>query len=95
MPNKINIGQKIKEKKEQLGLKTTELANKTNIDKRQAYRIYKKKSIDTDVLYDLSIQLNYDFFKLYSEELANKIASVTKESLWHYCHADALSLESI
>ena len=81
MPNKINIGQKRKEKKEQLGLKTTELANKTNIDKRQAYRIYKKKSIDTDVLYDLSIQLNYDFFKLYSEELANKIASVTKESL--------------
>lgn len=74
MPNKINIGQEIKEKKEQLGLKTTELANKTNIDKRQAFRIYKKKSIDTDVLFDLSIQLKYDFFKLYSEELADKIA---------------------
>ena len=74
MPNKINIGQEIKKKKEQLGLKTTELANEANIDRRQAYRIYKKKSVDTDVLYDLSIQLNYDFFKLYSEELAGKIA---------------------
>lgn len=74
MPNKINIGQEIKEKKEQLGLKSTELAKKTNINKRQAYRIYKKKSIDTDVLFDLSIQLKYDFFKLYSEELADRIA---------------------
>lgn len=74
MPNKINIGQEIKEKKEQLGLKTAELANEANIDRRQAYRIYKKKSIDTDVLFDLSIQLKYDFFKLYSKELADKIA---------------------
>ena len=74
MPNKINIGQEIKEKKEQLGLKTAELANEANIDRRQAYRIYKKKSIDTDVLFDLSIQLKYDFFKLYSDELADRIA---------------------
>jgi len=74
MTNKINIGQEIKEKKEQLGLRTTELAIKTNIDKRQAYRIFKKKSIDTDVLFDLSIQLKYDFFKLYSDELADRIA---------------------
>lgn len=74
MSNNINIGQEIKEKKEQLGLKTTELADRTNIDKRQAYRIYKKKSIDTDVLFDISIQLKYDFFKLYSDELAGKIA---------------------
>ncbi len=74
MANKINIGQEIKEKKEQLGLRTTELAIKTNIDKRQAYRIFKKKSIDTDVLFDLSIQLKYDFFKLYSDELADRIA---------------------
>jgi transcriptional regulator with XRE-family HTH domain len=74
MPNKINIGQEIKKKKEQLGLKTTELANEANIDRRQAYRIYKRKSIDTDVLFDLSIQLKYDFFKLYSDELADRIA---------------------
>lgn len=74
MSNKINIGQAIKEKKEQLGLGTTELANKTNIDKRQVYRIFKKKSIDTDELFELSTQLNYDFFKLYSDELADRIA---------------------
>jgi len=74
MSNKINIGQEIKEKKEQLGLKTTEFANKTNIDERQAYRIYKKKSIDTDVLFEISLQLKYDFFKLYSDELTDRIA---------------------
>ena len=79
MANKINIGQVIQEKKEQLGFGTTELANKTYIDKRRLYRIFKKKSIDTDDLFELSIQLSCDFFKLYSDELA-KVLNVTKES---------------
>ena len=74
MTNKINIGQEIKEKKEQLGLRTTELANKTHIEKRRLYRIFKKKSIDTDDLFELSTQLGCDFFKLYSDELADRIA---------------------
>lgn len=78
MANKIIIGPVIQEKKEQLGLGTTELANKTHIEKRRLYRIFKKKSIDTDDLFELSIQLGFDFFKLYSEELSGRIAQCDK-----------------
>jgi len=74
MVSKINIGQEIKEKMKQQSIGATKLANKTHIDRRRLYRIFKKKSIDTDDLFELSIQLGCDFFKLYSDEFANRIA---------------------
>ena len=74
MANKINIGQKIKEKMEQGSVGVTELSNKTHIDRRRLYRIFNKKSIDTDDLFELSVQLKFDFFKLYSEEYADRNA---------------------
>lgn len=80
MASKINIGQEIKEKVTSGSVGVTELSNKTHIDRRRLYRIFKKKSIDTDDLYELSIQLGCDFFKRYSDELA-KVLNVTKESL--------------
>ena len=74
MANKINIGQKIKEKMEQGSVGVTELSNKTHIDRRRLYRIFNQKSIDTDDLFELSVQLKFDFFKLYSEEYADRNA---------------------
>jgi len=56
------------------GIGVTELSNKTHIERRRLYRIFKKKSIDTDILFNLSVQLKCDFFKLYSDELADRIA---------------------
>lgn len=80
MVSKINIGQEIKEKMASGGIGVTELSNKTHIERRRLYRIFKKKSIDTDVLFNLSVQLKCDFFKLYSEELSGGLLNVTKES---------------
>lgn len=74
MSKQINIGQLIKEEIEHKGLSRTCLAKESFIDRRQLYRIFKRKSIDTDILFNLSVQLKHDFFKLYSEELAKKIA---------------------
>ena len=51
MVSKINIGQEIKEKMTSVGIGVTELSNKTHIERRRLYRIFKKKSIDTDILF--------------------------------------------
>ena len=59
---------------EQGSVGVTELSNKTHIDRRRLYRIFNKKSIDTDDLFELSVQLKFDFFKLYSEEYADRNA---------------------
>lgn len=74
MASKINIGQEIKERIKQQSIGVTELSNKTHIERRRLYRIFKKKSIDTDDLFELSVQLGCDFFKLYSDEFADRIA---------------------
>lgn len=74
MSKQINIGQLIKEEIERQDQNRTNLAKESFIDRRQLYRIYNRKSIDTDILFNLSVQLKHDFFKLYSEELTKKIA---------------------
>lgn len=43
MVSKINIGQEIKEKMASGGIGVTELSNKTHIERRRLYRIFKKK----------------------------------------------------
>ena len=74
MASKINIGQLIKEEIDRQGQNKSNLALESHIERRQIYRIFKRKSIDTDVLFNLSVQLKCDFFKLYSDELADRIA---------------------
>lgn len=36
------------------------------------YNIFKRKTIDTGELMKISLTLNYDFFKVYSDEFMNK-----------------------
>ena len=74
MASKINIGQLIKEEINRQGQNRSNLALESHIERRQIYRIFKRKSIDTDVLFEISLQLKYDFFKLYSDELTDRIA---------------------
>lgn len=74
MSNQINIGQLIKEEINRQGQNRSNLALESHIERRQIYRIFKRKSIDTDVLFEISLQLKYDFFKLYSDELTDRIA---------------------
>lgn len=73
MSNQINIGQLIKEEINRQGQNRSNLALESHIERRQIYRIFKRKSIDTDVLFEISLQLKYDFFKLYSDELTDRI----------------------
>lgn len=45
------------------------LAKKICCARPNIYYIFSKESINTDLLLRISIALNYDFFKIYSEQL--------------------------
>ena len=51
------------------GHTVTWLACKLSYSRTNVYKIYDKKSIDTDLLLRISSILQYDFFGLYSREL--------------------------
>ena len=64
----IHIGAKIKEKANELKMRSTDLAHAINTTRQNVNTIYKRKSIDTDQLLAISKALNFNFFNLYQEE---------------------------
>ena len=70
----INIGEKVKLRAKQLRIGPTELGKLIDTSKQNVYGIYKRKSIDAEILRKLSAALNYDFFEYYRiPEDTNKI----------------------
>lgn len=61
----LNIGEKIKQRAKELRIGPTELGKMINTSKQNVYGIYKRKSIDTDLLRKISKALNCDFFRYY------------------------------
>lgn len=61
----LNIGEKIKQRAKELRIGPTELGKMINTSKQNVYGIYKRKSIDTDLLRKISKALNCDFFQYY------------------------------
>ena len=47
------------------------LAKQLYCDRTNVYKIFHKASIDCELLLEISIVLNYDFFKIYSKLVAN------------------------
>lgn len=45
------------------------LAKELAYSRTNVYKIYDKSSIDTEVLLRISVILEYDFFRLYSDEV--------------------------
>ena len=75
----IHIGEKIKQRAEELRIGSTELGKLVNTSKQNVYGIYKRKSIDSEMLRKLAKALDYDFFQYYNIEttlLANEPVSV-------------------
>ncbi len=68
----LHIGSIIKQKMIEQNRTVVWLAQQLSCGRANVYKIFDKHSIDTEVLKKLSIILNFDFFKLYSEEIANK-----------------------
>lgn len=62
------IGKRIKEILKQKRYTAVWFAKEINCDRRNVYNIFKRSSIDTELLKRISIVLNHDFFKDLSED---------------------------
>lgn len=82
--SKLHIGKKIKEVWRKSRMKGTEFAAAINRDRQVIYDIFKRESIDTELLQNIGKVLNHDFFSYYSNEIAeprDKFGFATKEEL--------------
>ena len=61
----VRIGQLIKERVDASGMSKSEFARRINTTPQNAYGIFKRKSIDTDMLKRIGEVLGYDFFNHY------------------------------
>lgn len=74
----IPIGKLIQEKLEEKGLTAIWLAEQIPCGRANVYKIFNKHSIDTEMLRRISIILEYDFFRCYSQQLKEE-RDVSKE----------------
>ena len=65
----IVIGKIIEEELRRQERTVTWLSRKIHCDRRNVYDIFSRSSIDTDLLYRISIALNTDFFSYFSLNL--------------------------
>ncbi|WP_298455850.1 XRE family transcriptional regulator [uncultured Prevotella sp.] len=68
---KTTIGQMIKAKLRERKQSVVWFAGQLECSRTNIYKIFKKNSIDTDELMKISLILDYDFFKIYSDKLKN------------------------
>lgn len=64
----LHIGEKIKARAKELRIGPTELASLVNTSKQNIYGIYKRKTLDSDLLKKLSLALKHDFFSYYYDK---------------------------
>lgn len=69
--SKIHIGHLIQQQIKEQGRSVTWFAQRLNYDRSNAYKIFSKPHIDTDLLLTISKVLNYNFFNNYSEQLTD------------------------
>ena len=62
----IHIGAQIEQRAIELRMGPTELSKLISTSKQNVYGIFKRKSIDSDLLLRMCIILDYDFFQLYT-----------------------------
>ena len=64
-----HIGAMVKQRAKELRIGPTELGAKINTSKQNVYGIYKRKSLDSRLLWKLCVALQFDFFRTYSQSL--------------------------
>jgi len=66
----LHLGQEIRKVLKKRKIKVVDFARTINTDRNNVYDIYRRKSIDTDLLIKISDALNHDFFADISEALS-------------------------
>lgn len=69
----MHIGELVRARAKELKIGSTELAKRINTSKQNVYGIYKRDSIDTQLLDKLCKALDYDFFKHFSGANSGKL----------------------
>lgn len=73
MADNINIGQEIHQELQRQGRTIAWLSRQLGTSRMACYRIFDCYSIDTQLLRRISLLLEHDFFKLYSESLIEEL----------------------
>ena len=63
---KLHIGKIVEKKLREQGRSPSWLARQLHCDRTNIYKIFKRESIDTNLLQRISAALDYDFFHLFS-----------------------------
>lgn len=69
----VHIGSEIKKMMHQRQMSVVGLSRELGCHRTHVYRIFESSSIDSCVLARLSIILQFDFFRLYSTDIAPKL----------------------
>lgn len=75
----VHIGNLIKEELTRQERSVTWFANKLCCERTNVYSIFKRKSIDTDLLQRISNILNHNFFLYYIKDTQNRDLNSTKQ----------------
>jgi transcriptional regulator with XRE-family HTH domain len=75
----IHIGNKIKMVFNKKGMTISEFGRRINKSRENVYDIFKRKTIDTELLLTISNILEHDFFQYYTP-LKNEIVKLNKEN---------------
>jgi hypothetical protein len=71
--NEVNIGAEVKKVAKTRRMTSASIAKKLGNTRSNMNHIFKRKAIDTDLLYELSIILDFNFFDLYADSLRKKM----------------------
>ena len=77
----MHIGKLIKEKVKEQNKTSVWLAQQMSYSRTNIYKLYDKKSIDTDVLFRISAILDFDFFSLYTKHMQNRDCPMGQERM--------------
>ncbi len=69
----MHIGREIQNKLLEKKITVVLFANLLSYTRTNIYKIFEKKSIDTDLLLRISIILEFDFFALYQNEMKKRL----------------------
>jgi len=73
--SKIHIGKLIEKKFNESGMTKTSFATKLCYRRNNIYNIFKKTTIDVELLYRISDALQHNFFEYYTQKLNSESVS--------------------
>lgn len=81
----MHLGKKVQQRAQSLRIGPTELSSLINTSKPNIYTIYKRESMDSNLLMQLSLALKFNFFKQLSEDCELRlVGGNTEEEITGY-----------